>query len=186
MVLLFRNVEMYSLALALILSSGKTLCTWKPVIRYDVTASALILPPRALNISGIDPVCLPNCQAAVSVQSKCGTPPDFKCLCTDENGHAFAQCMDCMASLTSGSILQSLAQLTLTDFTGKCAQNNLPIASLTLSVSVNPTATNPVLYNSAGVAVFSGNPVVKWTRIAGGYPLLAMAIFACLLASLGA
>ncbi|KAJ6602298.1 hypothetical protein B0H10DRAFT_2080586 [Mycena sp. CBHHK59/15] len=107
-----------------------------PIFLFSVPpAVALVIVPRNLNASLIDPTCLAVCQPALTTQSKCGTPPDFKCLCTNANGNDFAQCMDCVVSLTPNDLAESAGKLVLTDFYGKCAENNVPISSLTLSVS---------------------------------------------------
>ncbi|KAJ6576071.1 hypothetical protein DFH09DRAFT_1150320 [Mycena vulgaris] len=125
-----------------------SLAALAPVFLVSVSlpsASAVVLVPRTLNPSLIPAACTSTCQAAVSAQSTCGT--DLKCLCTNDNGNNFTQCMDCVVSAASASdstLAQSAGEGVLSDFARKCAQNETPISSLTLSLSsasAAPTGT---------------------------------------------
>ncbi|KAJ7245655.1 hypothetical protein B0H12DRAFT_1127491, partial [Mycena haematopus] len=78
---------------------------------------------------------------ALSVQSNCGS--DVKCRCTNANGNDFAQCIDCVVGTDPDSLAQSAGQGVLSDFASDCANNDLPISSLTLSFAT-PTASTIV------------------------------------------
>ncbi|KAJ6576079.1 hypothetical protein DFH09DRAFT_1078428 [Mycena vulgaris] len=123
-----------------------SLAALAPVFLVSVSlpsASAVVLAPRTLNPGLIPAACNSTCQAAVSAQSTCGT--DLKCLCTNDNGNNFMQCMDCVVSAASApdnTLAQSAGEGVLSDFARKCAQNETPISSLTLSLSsAAPTGT---------------------------------------------
>ncbi|KAJ7723486.1 hypothetical protein DFH07DRAFT_277768 [Mycena maculata] len=124
-----------------------SLAALAPVFLLSSPASALVAP-RNINATLVPTACAPVCQPALSAQSTCGS--NFTCLCTNANGNNFAACMDCVVGPNPGTLAQSAGQNVLSDFVGKCAQNNDPISSLTLSVAT-PTASASVEKSNAAM-----------------------------------
>ncbi|KAJ7121544.1 hypothetical protein C8R44DRAFT_981635 [Mycena epipterygia] len=123
-----------------------------------VSASVIGVGPRSINASLIPTECASACQPALSAQSTCGT--DLKCLCTDANGHSFAQCIDCAVGSNPDTLAQSAGEGVLSDYTAKCAQDSVPISSLTLSFNTSaPAATGTIAKaNSARTLLLRAHP----------------------------
>ncbi|KAJ7162786.1 hypothetical protein C8R43DRAFT_306598 [Mycena crocata] len=145
--------------LAYFVSTAGPLAALAPVFFSSFTpVSASIVAPRNLNTSLIPPECNSTCQPALSAQSTCGT--DFKCLCTNTNGKNFEQCIDCVVGSASGSLVQSVMQGVLNEYVDKCAKDNFPISSLSLSAPVASSTSTSTTPNGATNAVQASFPVI--------------------------
>ncbi|KAJ7484798.1 hypothetical protein B0H11DRAFT_2018774 [Mycena galericulata] len=154
-----------------------TLAALAPVFLLSlppVSALALVAP-RNINASLVPAACTSACQPALSAQSTCST--NLTCLCTNTNGNSFAQCIDCVVGTDPDSLAQSAGEGVLSDYTGKCAQDNIPISSLTLSFS--PTGS-PAASPSQAVDKSNG-AIMRVPRVYSFVPAFAAVQFVVLL-----
>ncbi|KAF7343839.1 hypothetical protein MSAN_01965100 [Mycena sanguinolenta] len=151
--------------------AGIPLLALAPILLLFAQVSALIVPRSDINASLVPATCTSTCQPALSFQSNCGS--DVKCRCTNANANSFAQCIDCVVGTNPDSLAQNAGQSVLsgerphpfasfflapstaahnniTEFASDCAQNGLPVSSLTLSFAT-PTASSTVVRTSASL-----------------------------------
>ncbi|KAJ7214447.1 hypothetical protein GGX14DRAFT_610909 [Mycena pura] len=129
-----------------------------PALFWAIPPAAALsasVAPRNINASLVPEACTAACQPALAAQTTCAAA--FACLCTDANAQAFAQCMDCVVGPAAvlGTLAQSAAAAVLSEYTAQCAQNGVPVASLTLSLASTssfPSATSVDDAKSGGAA----------------------------------
>ncbi|KAJ7153898.1 hypothetical protein C8R43DRAFT_1106579 [Mycena crocata] len=119
---------------------------------------------EALDESQIPQECLSPCQPILAGRSTCGI--DLTCLCTDPMLNNLAQCLDC--ALTT-SFSDKFTGGTLMDaYTTSCANNKLPIASLSLSLTRSAASSSGLAASGiATSAPATSHPVASGPTASG-------------------
>ncbi|CAK5282557.1 unnamed protein product, partial [Mycena citricolor] len=107
----------------------------------DVRARDVLTPQMSVNTSSVPATCLETCTPIFETEKTCAT--NLTCLCTDPAAHSFALCIDCVVGTAPSTLAQSAGQGVISDLVARCAQDQRPVASqsLSLSVSLEPSGT---------------------------------------------